>query len=207
MFRCIHWRSACFPIIRRQELSEGRGSRRRGRFWWDRFGCACCGCCWSCGASWGLSFRLFISITSCAGRSRMRIRISSRGWLASSIWSFIAMGMTWRGMRRREHVSVETAARELRYGFFIRLLCAGRDPQGLKPTDKVACRSAEAAPLSRPSSAKTRARCAQGRLSRALLEVPPSLGFAAWYRPSLLLSTRFVPGTRLMIRLRLCSCG
>ena len=36
---------------------------------------------------------------------------------------------------REEHISVETAARELRYGFFRHLLGNGRtaDPQGLKP--------------------------------------------------------------------------
>ena len=48
-----------------------------------------------------LSFRWFTSITSCAGRNRTRIRHSWRSWLACIISNFIATGMMWRGMRRR----------------------------------------------------------------------------------------------------------
>jgi tRNA(Ile)-lysidine synthase len=53
-----------------------------------------------------------------------------------------------------EHVSVETAARELRYGFFRHLLGEdGADPQGLKPDSEGALNgTAEAVPFHEPSS-------------------------------------------------------
>ena len=50
-----------------------------------------------------------------------------------------------------EHVSVETAARELRYGFFRYLLGEDADPQGLKPDPSVTLNgTAEAVPFHEP---------------------------------------------------------
>ena len=62
-----------------------------------------------------------------------------------------------------EHVSVETAARELRYGFFQHLLGEERaDPQGLKPAPVVALNgTAEAVPLHEPPSLRSASRGTQ----------------------------------------------
>jgi len=56
---------------------------------------------------------------------------------------------------REQHVSVETAARESRYGFFRQLLGEGRtaDPQGLKPGSRVLpSGTAEAVPFPNPQA-------------------------------------------------------
>ena len=65
-----------------------------------------------------------------------------------------------------EHISVETAARELRYGFFRHLLGeeATADPQGLKPDSSCAPNgTAEAVPFHEPAFAFARVKGAFAR--------------------------------------------
>jgi tRNA(Ile)-lysidine synthase len=64
-----------------------------------------------------------------------------------------------------EHISVETAARELRYGFFRHLLGEDQtaDPQGLKPTPSVAFNgTAEAEPFPNPAHVHSLSKIATG---------------------------------------------
>jgi len=64
-----------------------------------------------------------------------------------------------------EHISVETAARELRYGFFRHLLGEDQtaDPQGLKPTPSVAFNgTAEAEPFPNPPHVHSLSKIATG---------------------------------------------
>ena len=77
-----------------------------------------------------LSCRSFISITNCAGQNRMPMSNSLLVSLASTIWNSSATAMMSRNMRRTKSISVETAARELRYGFF-GICLALTEPQGL----------------------------------------------------------------------------
>ena len=62
----------------------------------------------------------------------MRTSDSLRIWRASTISIFSAMAAMWHGKRLSSVYSLEAAARELRYGFFRRLLGGGA-LQGLKP--------------------------------------------------------------------------
>ncbi len=74
-------------------------------------------------------------------------------------------------------LSLEAAARELRYGFFRRFLGEGSEPQELKPSHSVVPKgTAEAAPFYEPSSLRS--------AQAATFQKPPSLG-AASQEPSI----------------------
>jgi tRNA(Ile)-lysidine synthase len=76
---------------------------------------------------------------------------------------------------REEHISLETSARELRYGFFRDLLGEGREPQGLKPHSSSAT---DGAAESRAPSNLGSASCS-GAESRASSKRDPCSPFAA----------------------------
>ena len=100
MLRCIGWQSACGIKFGDMNCC-GPGTAWALPYPAGLILLRCFGCCLSCGRNLGLSFLLFISITSCVGLSRMRIRDSLPIWLARMVLSFMPTAMMLRGMRPR----------------------------------------------------------------------------------------------------------
>ena len=137
MVRCHRWRSACFPHIRRQELL------RAG----DRVGVAVSG-----GIDSVALLRLLLELRRELGvvLSVVHFNHKLRGAESDADQEFVAGLAREYDLEfhvdsddvaehaREERVSVETAARKSRYGFFRHLLGEGRtaDPQGLKPASR-----------------------------------------------------------------------
>ena len=179
MFPCIPWRSACFLTF------GGRKCCGRGIAWaWPFPGglirSLFCGCCWSCGGSWGLCLSVVHFNHRLRGAESEADQEFVEGLAREHGLEFYCDSNDVAGHAAEEHVSLETAARELRYGFFRYLL--GQDGaalQGLKPNSSLAPNgTAEAMPFHETSSGAAGSRALSKPHSEAGNRNPPILASA-----------------------------